>query len=99
MKQHEDFLRNAFPAGTMYTYDEIEILRKQEKEMNVANTQVFEYCIVNFNEDGSPYVAKGPELIVTIGEEAPRDVALLRIGSKHADVINDDSEVRIRPFC
>ena len=67
--------------------------------MELVNTKVFEYCIVNFNEDGSPYVIIGPSAIATIGEENPRDAALLKIGCKHSDIINDDSEVQIRPFC
>lgn len=84
---------------TVVTYDEIEKLKEQENEMELVNTKVFEYCIINFHDDGAPEVVVGPEVIATLGEENPRDATLLRIGRRHADIINDDSEVQIRPFC
>lgn len=94
--KHTAFLRRAFPAGTIYTYDEIEVLRKQENEMN---TKVFEYCIVNFDEDEAPFIAIGPSAIAICDDENPRDAALLKIGCVHADIIDNASEVQIRPFC
>jgi len=95
-------MKAIIPIGTIVTYGEIELfknLNEQENKMEVANTKVFEYCIINFDEDGAPEVVVGPEVIATLGEENPRDVALLRIGREHADIITDDSEVQIRPFC
>lgn len=92
--------QRTIPVGTLVTYDDIyKNPNEQENKMELVNTKVFEYCIVNFNEDDSPYVVIGPSAIATIGEENPRDAALLKIGCKHSDIINDDSEVQIRPFC
>lgn len=84
------------PSGTMVYYDEIEILEEQEKEMSM---KVFEYCITDFNDVGDAVVLVGPELIVIEAEDNQANLALLRIGQRHADIITPESTVLVRPFC
>lgn len=63
-------------------------------------TEVFEYCIIDINEDtGYREAIIGPEIIVVEGGENQRDTALLKIGQRHAEEITVDSEILIRPFC
>jgi len=95
----QKFLRNTLIGVTMSCYDEFSKIKERENKMSVPNTAVFEYCIINFDKEGAPFIAVGPFVIAFIGEENSRDVALFRIGREHADIITDDSEVQIRPFC
>lgn len=74
-------------------------MKNQKEQEKTMNTKIFEYCIINFDNDGIPNVVVGPEVIAILGEEYPRDTALLKIGQKHFDIINENFEVQIRPFC
>ena len=86
------------PVGTIVSRDDFFINpEEQEKEMK---TEVFEYCIVGYDEDiDNSTITVGPEVIVIEGEENRRDNALLKIGQRHAGIITEDSEILIRPFC
>lgn len=72
-------------------------IKEQEKEMK---TEVFEYCIIGYDfENDNPIIVVGPGVIAISGEENRRDTALLKIGQRHAEEIDEDSEILIRPFC
>ena len=91
------FLRRTTPVETFVLYNDFFINpNEQENEMK---TEVFEYCITDFSKDGDAVVLVGPELIVVEAKDNQANLALLRIGQRHSDVITPESTVLVRPFC